>query len=186
MVPVSGKPFASSEIHRFQRARRTPSALLRAPTPIRKPDLYSYEAHFQKPLPRGRRHCICAVSADTVTANATARTLTPNQGDQGALSLFSDGVSNIQRSWLNFDLSAYSGKAMVGDVTMTLQAGIFGNSLTGVQLGSANAMATDTPPVTQAPTVVATADRSPRAQLYRAASLTRSGLQGPSATSTVS
>jgi hypothetical protein len=50
------------------------------------------------------------------------------------------------------------------------------------QLGSANAMATDTPPVTQAPTVVATADRSPQAQLYRAASLTRSGLQGPSAT----
>lgn len=79
------------------------------------------------------------VSADTVTANATARTLLPNQGDQGALSLYSDGVSNIQRSWLNFDLSAYSGKAMVGDVTMTLQAGIFGNNLTGVQLGSANA-----------------------------------------------
>ena len=79
-----------------------------------------------------------AASADTVTANATARTLLPNQGDQGALSLYNDGVSNIQRSWLNFDLSAYSGKAMVGDVTMTLQAGIFGSSLNGVQLGSAN------------------------------------------------
>lgn len=78
-----------------------------------------------------------AVSADTVTANATARTLPPNVGDQGALSLYNDGW-NVQRSWLNFDLSAYSGKAMVGDVTMTLQAGIYGNSLNGVQLGSAN------------------------------------------------
>jgi autotransporter-associated beta strand protein len=80
-----------------------------------------------------------AVQADTITANAAARILAVNgnASDQGALSLYNEGV-NVQRSWLNFDLSAYSGKAMVGDVTLTLQAGIFGNSLTGVQLGSAN------------------------------------------------
>jgi autotransporter-associated beta strand protein len=79
-----------------------------------------------------------AALADTVTANATARTLAPNTGDQNALSLYNVG-GNIQRSWLNFDLSAYNGKAMIGDVTMTLQAGIYGNSLTGVQLGTADA-----------------------------------------------
>jgi MYXO-CTERM domain-containing protein len=78
--------------------------------------------------------------SDTITASATARILAGNGelNDQGALSLYNVG-GNIQRSWLNFDLSAYSGKAMVGDVTMTLQAGIYGDSLTGVQLGSANA-----------------------------------------------
>lgn len=78
-----------------------------------------------------------AASADTVTANATARTLAPSGGDQGALSLYNDG-GNVQRSWLNFDLSGYGGKAIIGDVTMTLQAGIYGNSLNNVQIGSAN------------------------------------------------
>lgn len=50
------------------------------------------------------------------------------------------------------------------------------------QLGSANAMATDTPPVTQAPAIVSSAKDATVAQLYRAASITPSGLQGPTAT----
>jgi len=82
------------------------------------------------------------VSADTVTANATVRVLNGNPngaGDTGALSLYNDGGGNVQRSFLNFNLSAYNGKSLTTDVTMTLQAGIFGNTLNGVQLGTTNA-----------------------------------------------
>jgi autotransporter-associated beta strand protein len=81
------------------------------------------------------------VSADTVTANATVRVLNgspDNPGDLGALSLYNDGGGNVQRSFLNFNLSAYNGKSLTTDVTMTLHAGIYGDSLNNVQLGTAN------------------------------------------------
>lgn len=50
------------------------------------------------------------------------------------------------------------------------------------ELGSANALPTGALPVAQAPTLVSSRPHSPQAQLYRAASLTASGLQGPTAT----
>ena len=63
----------------------------------------------------------------------------PDSRDNAALSLYNDGGGNIQRSWLNFNLSATSGKVLTADVTMTLQAGIYGDQLYGVQIGAANA-----------------------------------------------
>ena len=69
--------------------------------------------------------------ADTITASAATRTLSGSgTNDPGTLSLYNDG-SNVQRSWLNYDLSAYSGKAMLGDVTMPLMVPEAAGAATG-------------------------------------------------------
>ena len=80
-----------------------------------------------------------AAFADTISPSVDLRVLSPNPNinDSGALSLYNDG-GNIQRSFLQFDLSGYSGKSITSDATLTLVAGIFGNSLTGVSIGTAN------------------------------------------------
>ena len=79
-----------------------------------------------------------SASADTLNATVDLRVLSGNSGnDTTALSLYNDG-GNVQRTFLNFDLSSYSGNSITSDATLTLVAGIYGNSLTGVSLGTAN------------------------------------------------
>jgi len=79
--------------------------------------------------------------ADTVSSSADVRVISfdPNGNDPGALSLYNESSgTNTQRTFLNFNLSSYSGNSITTDATMTLTAGIFGNFLTGVSLGTAN------------------------------------------------
>ena len=77
--------------------------------------------------------------ADTVYPSVDLRIL--NNGgsaDSTTLSLYNDGGGNVQRSFLQFDLGSYSGKSITTDATLTLVAGIYGDSLTGVSIGTAN------------------------------------------------
>ena len=81
--------------------------------------------------------------ADSVTTNVDVRTVSSNVNNSGdnSLSLYNQG-SNVQRTWLNFDLSAYANKALTSDVTLTLKAQTNGGvhpTLTGVTLGTADA-----------------------------------------------
>jgi hypothetical protein len=84
-----------------------------------------------------------AAFADTITTAVDVRTVSGggNQSTNANLSLYNVG-SNVQYTWLNFDLSAYSGQAITSDVTLTLKAQTFNGAypaLTGVTLGTANA-----------------------------------------------
>ena len=81
--------------------------------------------------------CATAASADTVYTSVDLRILSNETVDTGALSLYNDG-GNVQRSFLQFDLSSYSGKSITSDATLTLVAGIYGDNLTGVSIGTAN------------------------------------------------
>ncbi len=81
-----------------------------------------------------------AAFADTLNATADLRVLFGNPGnDTGALSLYNSG-GNVQRIFLNFGLSSYSGNSVTTDATLTLRGdATYGGNLTGVSLGTANA-----------------------------------------------
>ncbi len=90
-----------------------------------------------------------AAPAQTVTLNPTddARVLStePNNaaGGQHWLSLYHSG-GNVQRIFLNFDLATYAGRALTTDATLTLRGhSAWGDYLTGVGLGTANAAWTE-------------------------------------------
>jgi len=78
-----------------------------------------------------------AALADTVYSSVDLRILNNGAVDPTTLSLYNDG-GNIQRSFLQFDLSSYSGKSITSDATLTLVGGIYGDSLTGASIGTAN------------------------------------------------
>jgi len=80
---------------------------------------------------------VSAALADTVYSSVDLRILSNGAVDPTTLSLYNDG-GNIQRSFLQFDLSSYSGKSITSDATLTLVGGIYGDSLTGVSIGTAN------------------------------------------------
>ena len=79
--------------------------------------------------------------ADTVSSSADVRVASGNLNgnDTSALSLYNDGGGNVQRIFLNFDLSIYSGNSVTTDATLTLRGdATYGGNLTGVSLGTAN------------------------------------------------
>ena len=78
--------------------------------------------------------------ADVIYPSVDVRILNNNTTDPSTLSLYNDS-SNIQRTFLNFNLSSYSGNSITTDATLTLVANTFGgtyNTLSGVSLGTAN------------------------------------------------
>lgn len=79
-------------------------------------------------------------TAATFSSSADVRVVSGllNGNDASALSLYNDGGGNVQRTFINFDLSSSNGKSVNTDATLTLRAGIFGNFLTDVSLGTAN------------------------------------------------
>ena len=81
-----------------------------------------------------------ATFADTISTSVDLRLLSvdPDVNDPGYLSLYNDGGGNVQRTFLNFNLSSYSGKSVTTDGTLTLVALNFGDFLTGASLGTAN------------------------------------------------
>ena len=83
---------------------------------------------------------VSAAFADTISPSVDLRVLStnPDVNDTGALSLYNEGGSNTQRTFLQFNLGSYSGNSITTDATLTLTAGIFGDSLTGVSIGTAN------------------------------------------------
>ena len=81
-----------------------------------------------------------AAFADTISSSVALRIGSIIAPDTGTLSLYNDGGGNVQRTFLNFNLGSYSGNSVTSDATMTLVAGIFGNFLTGVSLGTANSV----------------------------------------------
>ena len=109
----------------------------------------SHEIQIQSIPPSFLRHSLAALLtlaassafADTVSSSADVRVISfnLNSNDVEALSLYNESSgTNTQRTFLNFDLSSYSGNSITTDATMTLTAGVFGNFLTGVSLGTAN------------------------------------------------
>ncbi len=78
-----------------------------------------------------------AAFADTIVSSVDLRVGTYGS-DTSALSLYNDGGGNVQRTFLNFNLSSYSGNSVTTDATLTLNAGVYGDFLTGVSLGTAN------------------------------------------------
>ncbi len=89
-----------------------------------------------------------AVLAQSVNLNPAddARVLSgaggTNYGSEQWLSLY-HGSGNVQRTFLNFDLTAYAGRALTTDATLTLRAFQHGSFLTGVSLGTADAAWTE-------------------------------------------
>ena len=85
------------------------------------------------------------LGAQTASLNATAdaRVLSgagnTNYGSQDVLSLHHSS-GNVQRTFVNFDLTGYAGVSLTSDAVLTLRAsGSGGTALTGVYLGTANA-----------------------------------------------
>jgi autotransporter-associated beta strand protein len=94
---------------------------------------------------------LCATSTFAITLTTTndVRVLSGSNANNNylsdtALSLYNDGGGNIQRTWVNFDLTPYfsslAGKTLsAGVLTLVANTGMAGNALNGASISSANA-----------------------------------------------
>jgi autotransporter-associated beta strand protein len=99
---------------------------------------------------------LCATSAYAITLTTTndVRALSGggannNYASDTALSLYNNGGDNIQRTWINFDLTPYfsslAGKTLsAGVLSLVANTGMAGNTLNGASIASANAYWTKT------------------------------------------
>jgi autotransporter-associated beta strand protein len=95
------------------------------------------------------RPALFTAAALTLGATASADTIYKSDSvrvgngftDTAYLSLYNNGGANIQRSFIQFDLSSYSGKSITSDATLSLTAETFGGAypeLAGAGIGLAN------------------------------------------------